>query len=296
MEVHAPAITFSDCEGAGEMFSLNKSTEFFGAEAHLTVSAQLYAEMAAASVPRVYTFGPIFRAEKHDTVRHMSEFWMLEPEISFIDSLDVLMDFIERLLGQASSRLLESSYSDLATIHSKQDVGSDDLLKRIDDLTRPYERMTYDEAIKTLGKHAHKFKQIPKWGASLQLEHEKYLAEKIVGRPCFVVDYPASIKSFYMRRNDDGKTVACCDLLVPGLAEIVGGSLREERADVLRDRIRELGMSEDAYQWYLDLRCFGGSPHGGFGLGFDRFLQYITGIHNIRDVCMIPRTRDSHKF
>jgi asparaginyl-tRNA synthetase len=296
MEIHAPVITFSDCEGAGEMFSLNKSSEFFGAEAHLTVSAQLHAEMASASAPRVYTFGPIFRAEKHDTVRHMSEFWMLEPEISFVDNLDVLMNIIERLLGQVSFKLLESRSTDLATIHSKQDASSDDLLKRIDDLTRPYERMSYDEAIKVLGNRAHEFKQIPKWGASLQLEHEKYLAEKIVGRPCFVTDYPSSMKSFYMRRNDDGKTVACCDLLVPGLAEIVGGSLREDRVDVLRNRIRELGMSEEGYQWYLDLRRFGGSPHGGFGLGFDRFLQYITGIHNIRDVSMIPRTRDNHKY
>lgn len=294
MEIHAPVITFSDCEGAGEMFSLKGSKEFFGAEAHLTVSAQLHAEIAAASLPRVYTFGPTFRAEKHNTVRHMSEFWMLEPEISFIDDLGVLMNFVESLLARVSSRLLESSAADLAIIHGSTD--SDELMKRINDLTRPYERITYDDAIKGLNKNAHEFKQSPKWGAPLQLEHEKFLTEKIVGKPCFVTDYPATIKSFYMRRNADDKTVSCFDLLVPGLAEIVGGSLREERGNVLLERTREFGLNQDAYQWYLDLRNFGGVPHGGFGLGFDRFLQYITGIHNIRDVCMIPRTRDNHKY
>lgn len=282
VEVQAPVITFGDCEGAGESFVLKDGDKFFGSEAHLTVSAQLHGELAAASLPRVYTFGPTFRAEKHNTSRHMSEFWMLEPEISFLDKLDDLMDFIEDMLTTVTKGLLETP--DIHFIRKKMDASTSIADGR-------FERMTYKAAISLLEKHSHEFRFPVGWGLPLQLEHEKFLAEKLVQKPVFVTNYPAKIKSFYMRDDAEGETVACCDLLVPGLAEIVGGSIREERYDVLKAKMDQLKMNSERYDWYLDLRKYGTVPHGGFGLGFDRYLQYLTGVPNIRDVCLVPRTR-----
>ena len=286
-EAHAPVITFADCEGAGEAFAVEGCGDFFGAEGHLTVSAQLHAEIAAGSAARVFTFGPIFRAEKHSTGRHLSEFWMLEPEIAFMDSLEQLMSFIEGLLQGTTLRLLERSREDLNAIGDAL-AARDQLEQRWKCMVAPFERMTYAAATDILSRHMHRFTH--KLGNGLQLEHERFLAETVVGGPVFVTDYPKDQKPFYMRQNEDGETVACCDLLVPGLAELVGGSLREERLGRLEARMGELQMPVHRYEWYLDLRRYGSVPHGGFGLGFERYLQYMTGLGNIRDVCLIPRT------
>lgn len=295
MEVHAPVITFSDCEGAGETFQIAGSEQFFGSTAHLTVSSQLHGEIASNASSRIYTFGPTFRAEKHNTTRHLSEFWMLEPEISFIDSLEQLMFSIEDLIISSTNSLLNSAKEDLELVGRLQE-NSPELEQRWEMITKPYSRLSYTDAVAELTKFNSNFSSPLKWGDSLQLEHEKFLVDTVVKGPVFVADYPAGIKAFYMKMNPDNRTVACCDLLVPGLAELVGGSLREEKADRLRRRMTDLGMQVDMYSWYLDLRRYGGVPHGGFGLGFERFLQYITGVQNIRDVCMIPRYRGNDRF
>jgi len=294
-------ITFVDCEGAGEAFEIVGGKQFFGSDARLTVSSQLHAEIAAASAPRVFTFGPTFRAEKHNTVRHMSEFWMLEPEISFIHSLPQLMDFIEHFIKRVTERLVGEAGEDLSVVGRGLGCAEEQEERVRLIVMGPFERMTYREALAELEKHSHLITRQVAWGNPLQLEHEKLLAERIVGRPLFVTDYPVSLKPFYMRQNNDcedlnARTVSCCDLLVPGLAEIVGGSMREERPLLLEHRMSALGMNTDAYRWYLEGRRWGGVPHGGFGLGFDRYLQYVTGVPNIRDVCLIPRTRGNAKF
>lgn len=288
-------ITFSDCEGAGETFQIAGGEQFFGSTAHLSVSSQLHGEIAANSAPRVYTFGPTFRAEKHNTVRHLSEFWMLEPEVSFIDSLGQLMSCIEAIIIQTTDRLLQSASSELGVICGAQS-NTLEIQKRWAKITAPFTRMTYSEAISSLEGANVAFTNKVSWGLPLQLEHEKFLADNFVNGPVFITDYPAEIKAFYMKANPDQKTVACCDLLVPGLAELVGGSLREDNEGLLREKMAKLEFNADNYAWYLDLRRYGGVPHGGFGLGFERYLQYITGIQNIRDVCLIPRYGGNNKF
>lgn len=301
MEVHAPVITFSDCEGAGENFHLREGPEFFGSDASLTVSSQLHAEIGACSLGRVFTFGPIFRAEKHHTKRHLSEFWMLEPEIAFIDDIGSLTEFIEDYLKNVTRSLMSDFKEDIdVCINNSDDPRMAE--KRLTDLqSKPFQTIQYREAIELLQKRPLDFKFPVKWGLPLQTEHEKYIAEKVFDGPVFIIDYPEAVKAFYMKSNDqavdsNGPTVACLDLILPEIGEIAGGSIREHRLDVLKGKMTKFGLDASTYDWYLDLRRYGSVPHGGFGLGFDRYLQYITRTSNIRDVTLIPRYEGSNKY
>ena len=306
---HTPLITGSDCEGAGEMFrvttldmqdpprsedgSIDYSQDFFGKETSLTVSGQLNAECMALAFGKVYTFGPTFRAENSNTPRHAAEFWMIEPEIAFADLQDD-MDLAEAMLKSVIGYVLEQCPDELAFFDQFVDKG---LLERLNKLVNAeFSRCTYTEAVEILEKVKDRFEYPVYWGCDLQTEHERYLTEQVFGQPVFVTDYPKEIKAFYMRLNDDGKTVAATDLLVPGVGEIIGGSQREERLDVLRERMQEMGLKEEDYSWSMDLRRFGSAKHAGFGLGFERLIMYITGIQNIRDVLPFPRTTGSAEF
>ena len=291
--VHAPIITGNDAEGAGEVFTVTTRSDakydqdFFGKKASLTVSGQLQGEAFALAFRDVYTFGPTFRAENSNTARHASEFWMIEPEIAFAD-LDDDMNLIEDMVKSCITYVLENAPEEMKFFNERIDTT---LLERLNHvLESSFVRMTYTEAISLLEKAPVKFEYPVEWGIDLQSEHERYICEQIVKGPVFLTDYPKDIKAFYMRTNDDQKTVAACDLLVPGVGELVGGSQREERLDVLKLRMAEMNVHEDGMQWYMDLRRFGGCKHAGFGLGFERFLMYITGIQNIRDVIPFART------
>ncbi len=307
--VHTPIITGSDCEGAGQMFRVTTldpvhppldsqggadfSQDFFGRETNLTVSGQLNVEGFCLAFGRVYTFGPTFRAENSNTQRHASEFWMIEPEIAFADLGDN-MRLAEDMLKTVIAFVLEQAPQEMEFFNRFIDTGLLERLQRVRDAS--FEHVTYTRAIELLQKADMKFNFPPAWGKDLQTEHERYLSERVFRKPVFVTDYPKEIKAFYMRLNDDGRTVAAMDLLVPDVGEIVGGSQREERHDVLRGRIAEMGLKEEDYGWYLNLRRFGGAPHAGFGLGFERAVMYLTGMENIRDVIPYPRTPKSAEF
>jgi len=291
--VHTPIITGNDAEGAGEVFTVTTrsddkySDDFFGKHACLTVSGQLQAEAFALAFRDVYTFGPTFRAENSNTARHASEFWMVEPEIAFAD-LEDDMDLIEDMVKSCIEYVLENCPEEMKFFNEMIDKT---LLERLDQVrSSDFVRMTYKEAIDHLEKADVKFEYPVSWGSDLQSEHERYICEKIVHGPVFLIDYPKEIKAFYMRNNADNKTVAACDLLVPGVGELVGGSQREERLELLEKRMDELHINKESLEWYLDLRRYGGVSHAGFGLGFERFLMYITGINNIRDVIPFART------
>ncbi|MBE6444987.1 MAG: asparagine--tRNA ligase [Alphaproteobacteria bacterium] len=307
--VHTPIITASDCEGAGEMFQvttldlnnlprtkdgkIDYSQDFFGKEARLTVSGQLNGEMYACALGDIYTFGPTFRAENSNTTRHAAEFWMIEPEMAFADIYDD-MDLAEDMVKYCIRHVMNTCADDLALFDKFVEPG---LLAKLSNIVdNGFARITYAEAIEIMQKSNHKFEYEPKFGIDMQTEHERYLAEVHFKRPVIVRDYPKEIKAFYMRLNDDGRTVAAMDVLVPGIGELIGGSQREERLDVLVSRIRENGMHEDDYSWYLDSRRYGSVPHAGFGLGFERMMMLLTGIGNIRDVIPFPRTPKSVNF
>lgn len=293
--VHTPLITSNDCEGAGETFkvmsSIDKPLEFFGKPANMTVSGQLHVEPFALTFRDVYTFGPTFRAEKSNTKTHSAEFWMIEPEIAFADLTDD-MELIEDFLKYIVRYVLANCSDEIEFFESRIEPGLKDRLNSF--VSKPFATLTYSEAIDILQKAVdggHKFENAAiEWGMDLQTEHERYLTEVYAQGPLFIIDYPKQIKSFYMKQNSDGKTVAACDLLVPGIGELVGGSEREVDYEVLQNRMEELGMNMEFYQWYLDLRKFGGCPHAGFGLGFERMMMFITGIDNIRDVEAYPRS------
>ncbi|NRT78402.1 asparagine--tRNA ligase [Clostridium beijerinckii] len=306
---HTPIITGSDCEGAGEMFrvttldpktpelskdgSVDFSKDFFGKETNLTVSGQLNAECFALAFRNIYTFGPTFRAENSNTTRHAAEFWMIEPEIAFADLQDD-MDLAENMLKYVIKYVMDECPEELEFFNQFIDKG---LLERLNHVvSSDFAKVTYTEAVEILQKCGKKFDYDVSWGIDLQTEHERYLTEEHFKKPLFVTDYPKDIKAFYMRLNDDEKTVAATDLLVPGIGEIIGGSQREERLDVLKDRMTELNLSEDDYWWYLELRKYGETKHAGFGLGFERLIMYITGMTNIRDVVPFPRTPGSSEF
>ncbi len=308
--VHTPIITGSDAEGAGEMFTVTTlspaasssaipsngagfADDFFGKRASLTVSGQLEAEAYALAFGKVYTFGPTFRAENSNTARHASEFWMVEPEFAFSDLNDD-MDLAEDMIRYIVAYVLENASEEIDFLNSFVSSGIKERLENIVD--SDFARITYTQAVEILQKSGKKFSYPVKWGVDLQTEHERYLADEVYKKPVFVTDYPKDIKAFYMRMNDDGKTVAAADLLAPGIGEIVGGSQREERIDVLKERMAEIGIEEKGYEWYLDLRRFGGVKHSGFGLGFDRMVMYMTGVSNIRDVIPFPRTPKSLEF
>ena len=307
--VHAPLITGSDAEGAGEMFQvttldqknppltedgeIDYSQDFFGKETNLTVSGQLEAEAFALAFRKVYTFGPTFRAENSNTARHASEFWMIEPEIAFADLSDD-MDVAEDMVKYIINYTLENAPEEMEFFNKFIDKGLLDRLHHI--VNSDFYRVTYTEAVEILKKADKKFEYPVEWGIDLQTEHERYLTEEVFKKPIFVIDYPKDIKAFYMRLNDDGKTVAACDMLVPGVGEIIGGSQREERMDVLTRRMEELGMGGSSYDWYLDLRKYGGVKHAGYGLGFERMIMYLTGMSNIRDVIPFPRTPKNCEF
>ena len=307
--VHTPIITASDCEGAGEMFRVTTldprnppltedgqvdfSQDFFGKPANLTVSGQLNAENFAMAFGDVYTFGPTFRAENSNTQRHAAEFWMIEPEMAFCD-LKGDMDVAEDMIKFVIRYVMERCPDELAFFNSFVDKG---LLERLEHVvSSDFGRVSYTEAVEILEKNNSSFDYKVSWGCDLQTEHERYLTEQVYKRPVFVTDYPKEIKAFYMRLNDDGKTVAAADCLVPGIGEIIGGSQREERLDILEGRIRELGMKPEDYWWYCDLRRYGSCRHAGFGLGFERMVMYLTGVSNIRDVLPHPRTVGSADF
>ena len=307
--LHAPIITASDCEGAGEMFtvsaldldhppkrpdgSVDYGQDFFGRRTSLTVSGQLSAESYACALTNVYTFGPTFRAENSNTSRHLAEFWMIEPEMAFCD-LDGNMDLAEALIKHMFRAALERCPEDMAFFNQWIDQTAIETLEHI--VASEFERITYTEAVDILAACGETFEFPVEWGADLQSEHERYLTEKHFRRPVIVRDYPKEIKAFYMRLNDDEKTVAAMDVLVPKTGEIVGGSQREERRDVLERRMRECGLNPEDYWWYLDLRRYGTVPHAGFGLGFERTVQFVTGMTNIRDVIPYPRTPKSAEF
>lgn len=307
--VHTPIITASDCEGAGEMFQVttldfNKtprtddgkvdySEDFFGKEAHLTVSGQLNGEMYAMGLGDIYTFGPTFRAENSNTTRHAAEFWMIEPEMAFADINDD-MDLAEDMVRYCIKHIMENCAEDMELFDKFVSPGLLDMLTNI--VENDFARITYTQAIEIMQKSGRKFEYYPEYGVDLQTEHERFLAEEHFKRPVIVRSYPKEIKAFYMRLNDDGKTVAAMDVLVPGIGELIGGSQREERYDVLVKKIEEMGMKEEDYSWYLDSRRYGTVPHAGFGLGFDRMMLLITGIGNIRDVLPFPRTPKSANF
>ncbi len=307
--VHTPIVTGSDCEGAGEMFTITTldmdnvpktedgkadfAGDFFGKHTSLTVSGQLEAECMAMAFGKVYTFGPTFRAENSNTPRHAAEFWMIEPEIAFAD-LAGDMDLAEKMVKFVIRSVLETCPQDIEFCNQFVDKG---LLERLEQVaSADFGRVTYTEAIELLKKNNGNFEYPVEWGCDLQTEHERYLTEQVFHRPVFVTDYPKEIKAFYLRLNDDGKTVAAMDMLVPGIGELIGGSQREERLEALRQRLQELGLSEEDYWWYLDLRRYGGTKHAGFGLGFERLVMYLTGISNIRDVLPFPRTTGVAEF
>lgn len=307
---HTPIISGSDCEGAGEMFNITTfdlekpipkndkgevdySKDFFAKKTGLTVSGQLEAETMIMGLNRVYTFGPTFRAEKSTTTRHACEFWMVEPEMAFAD-LSSDMDLAERMLKYLIKYILQELPEEMEFFNKFIDTGLLDRLNLI--LNSEFKRMTYTEAIEILEKSGKKFEYPVKWGIDLQTEHERYLSEEVVKGPVFLIDYPKEIKAFYMRQNDDGKTVAAMDLLVPGIGEIIGGSQREERLDLLEKRIAEMGLDKEDYWWYLDLRKYGSVKHAGFGLGFERMIMYFSGMANIRDVIPFPRTPKNAEF
>lgn len=307
--VQTPIITGSDAEGAGEMFRLTTldinnvprtekgdidfKQDFFGKEANLTVSGQLNVETFATAFKNTYTFGPTFRAEKSNTPKHAAEFWMMEPEIAFAD-LDVNMDVIEEMIKYIVNYVRENAPEEMEFFNKFVDK---ELFARLDTLVNnQFDRITYTEAIEILKNAKKEFEYEVEWGIDLQTEHERYLAEEHFKKPVFVTDYPKDIKAFYMKLNEDGKTVRAVDLLAPGIGEIVGGSQREDNYDVLLGKIHEMGLKEEDYWWYLDLRKYGSVPHSGFGLGFDRMLMYITGMTNIRDVIPFPRTTKNLEF
>ena len=307
---HTPIVTASDAEGAGEMFQITTldmknvplteqgevdfAQDFFGKSANLTVSGQLEAEIFAQAFGKTYTFGPTFRAEKSNTTRHAAEFWMIEPEIAFADLNDVIA-LEESMIKYVIKYVLENCPDELNFLNQFVDKG---LLQRLNAVAfeEAFGRVTYTEAVEILKKHEKSFEYPVYWGCDLQTEHERYLTEQIFKKPVFVTDYPKEIKAFYMRRNDDGKTVAATDLLVPGIGELCGGSQREERLDVLEGIIKDQGMELENYWWYLELRKFGTTKHAGFGLGFERLVMYLTGIGNIRDVLPFPRTVGTAEF
>lgn len=307
--VHTPIITASDCEGAGEMFrvttlnpekpprlddgKVDYSQDFFGREAHLTVSGQLEAEITALALTNVYTFGPTFRAENSNTSRHLAEFWMIEPEMAFCD-LRGDMDLAESFLKSVFKHVLDSCPDDMQFFNDRIDNTVLTTLTGI--IETPFERMSYTEAVDRLIKSGKSFEFPVKWGIDLQSEHERYLTEELVKKPVIVTDYPKTIKAFYMYLNDDDKTVRAMDILVPKVGEIIGGSQREHRLDVLKKRIAEIGLIEKDYWWYLDLRRYGSVPHAGFGLGFERIVQFMTGMANIRDVIPFPRVPGYAEF
>jgi asparaginyl-tRNA synthetase len=307
--VHTPIITGSDAEGAGEMFNLNTfdlknvdktddgevdfSKDFFGKPAYLTVSGQLNVETYAFAFRNVYTFGPTFRAENSNTVKHAAEFWMIEPEICFADLKDD-MDLAESMLKYVINYVLENCPEEMEFFNNFIDKT---LLERLHNVVNSeFGRISYTDAVKELEKHNDEFEYKVSWGVDLQTEHERYLSEKIFQKPVFVTDYPAEIKAFYMKLNPDGKTVAASDLLAPGIGEIIGGSQREDSLEILQNKIKDLNMDEKDYWWYLDLRRYGSVPHSGFGLGFERLMMYITGMQNIRDVIPFPRTPKNCEF
>ncbi len=323
--IHTPIITTSDCEGAGEMFRVttlplptpplirggNKreglesevdySKDFFGQETGLTVSGQLNAEALCLAFRNVYTFGPTFRAENSNTARHMAEFWMIEPEMAFAD-LEDNMDLAEEMTKYLISQAIKNCPEEMEFFNKFIDKSLSDRLDNL--INSKFKRINYSEAIDILEKSKQKFEYPVKWGIDLQTEHERYITEKIFKKPVFVINYPKDIKAFYMRVNSDapsinsgqGKTVAAMDLLVPGVGEIIGGSQREERLDILKKRIKESGLKKENYWWYLELRKYGGVKHSGFGLGFERFIMYVTGMANIRDVTLFPRTPKNAEF
>ena len=301
--VHTPLITGSDCEGAGEMFQVTTldmnnlpltqdgkvdfSKDFFNKPTNLTVSGQLNGETYAMAFKNIYTFGPTFRAENSNTTRHAAEFWMIEPEIAFADLKDDMM-LAESMLKYVINYVLENAPEEMEFFNQFVDKG---LIERLHHVaTSEFGHITYTDAITELEKHNDEFEYKVSWGCDLQTEHERYLTEKVFGRPVFVTDYPKEIKAFYMKLNKDGKTVAAMDCLVPGIGEIIGGSQREENYEVLTKRMEELGLNEKDYQFYLDLRKYGTARHAGFGLGFERMIMYLTGMGNIRDVIPFPRT------
>lgn len=294
--VHTPILTSNDCEGAGETFRIARleqrvpnhaPAEFFGRPAYLTVSSQLHLEALATAISRVYTVSPCFRAERSQTNRHLAEFWMLEAEWAFARSVNDICDFVESSLKD----LLSKSRGPTEYLWKIQGPEMHPSLMT-PTLSKEWTRMSYTDAVKELEAHQTKTKVFefePAWGKALQSEHERWLSEELVGAPVFVTDYPASLKPFYMRLNDDGKTVACFDLLIPGVGELVGGSLREERYGMLKEALKRHDLSEEEYGWYLDLRKYGGAPHGGFGLGFERLISWMSGIENVRECIGMPR-------
>ena len=307
--VHTPLITGSDCEGAGAMFQVTTldlanppktedgkvdySKDFFGKQASLTVSGQLNAETYAMAFSNVYTFGPTFRAERSNTTRHAAEFWMIEPEMAFCDlagDMDVAEDMVKFIINHVK----QTCHAELEFLNAFVDK---DLLNRLNNVAESdFVRLTYTEAISILEKVKDKFEFPVYWGCDLQSEHERYLTEVVYKKPVFLTDYPKEIKAFYMRLNDDGKTVAAADLLVPGIGELIGGSQREERLDVLLQKMQECGLKEEDYFWYINLRKYGGTKHAGFGLGLERMVMYLTGIGNIRDVIPFPRTVNNLEY
>ena len=307
--VHTPIITGSDCEGAGEMFqvttldlnnpprledgSIDWSQDFFGKQTNLTVSGQLNCENFAMAFGNVYTFGPTFRAENSNTARHAAEFWMIEPEMAFAD-LNDYMDTAEEMIKYIIKFVLERCPDEINFFNSFVDKGLKERLEHV--ANSDFGRVTYTEAVEILKKVNDQFEYKVEWGTDLQTEHERYLTEQVFKRPVFVTNYPKEIKAFYMRLDDDGKTVAAADCLVPGIGEIIGGSQREERLDILEARIKELGMNPEDYWWYCDLRRYGSCKHAGYGLGFERMVMYLTGISNIRDVELHPRTVGNAEF
>ena len=307
--VHTPIITGSDAEGAGEMFrvttldlndpprqedgKIDYNKDFFGKETSLTVSGQLEAETMALAFRNVYTFGPTFRAENSYTARHASEFWMIEPEIAFADLNDD-MELAEAMIKRIIRDVLDKAPEEMEFFNNFIDKG---LIERLNNIVESdFERVTYTKAVELLKESQKEFQYEIEWGMDLQTEHERYLTEEVFKKPIFVIDYPKDIKAFYMRVNDDNKTVAACDLLVPGVGEIIGGSQREERLSVLRERMQEMGLNEEDYWWYMDLRKYGGVKHAGYGLGFERIIMYVTGMSNIRDVLLFPRTPKTAEF
>lgn len=307
--VHTPIITGADAEGAGEMFrvttldldnpprdeegKVDDSQDFFGKETNLTVSGQLNVENFAQAYRNVYTFGPTFRAENSNTARHAAEFWMIEPEIAFADLAED-MNLAEDMMKYLIQRVMDECPEEIDFFNARIDKGLRQRLEHV--LNSDFVRITYTEAIERLQASGEKFEFPVSWGMDLQTEHERYLTEKVFSAPVFVTDYPKEIKAFYMRLNDDEKTVAAMDLLVPGVGEIIGGSQREERYDVLLEKIRTMGLDEEDYWWYLELRKYGTTKHAGFGLGFERAIMYLTGMSNIRDVIPFPRTVNKAEF
>ncbi|MGL5438772.1 MAG: asparagine--tRNA ligase [Filifactoraceae bacterium] len=306
---HTPIITGSDCEGAGDMFrvttlDVNKlpktqsdevdfSQDFFKKSTNLTVSGQLEGEAYALAFKKIYTFGPTFRSENSNTARHAAEFWMIEPEISFADLKDN-MELAEDMIKYIINYVMENATEEMEFFNNFVDKG---LIKRLTHVVNSdFVRVSYTDAIELLKKADKEFEYPVEWGLDLQTEHERYITEELFKKPTFVTDYPKEIKSFYMRLNDDDKTVAACDLLVPGIGEIIGGSQREERYDILVDRMKACGLDESEYWWYLELRKYGGVKHAGFGLGFERMIMYLTGMQNIRDVIPFPRTVGNAEF